>query len=89
MIKLPETIYVATAPTNMHLSFDRLAGIVRDQLGADRLPGVLRGGCKVRGNSRAIVVHGNLEKWRRCSAQTGHLRQRRHCQRAQECEGGE
>jgi transposase len=35
VIKLPETIYVATAPTNMHLSFDRLAGIVRDQLGAD------------------------------------------------------
>lgn len=35
MIRLPETIYVATAPTNMHLSFDRLAGLVREQLGAD------------------------------------------------------
>ena len=35
MIKLPDTIYVATAPTNMHLSFDRLAGLVRDQLGGD------------------------------------------------------
>lgn len=35
MIKLPETIYVATAPTNMHLSFDRLAGLVREKLGGD------------------------------------------------------
>ena len=35
MIKLPDAIYVATAPTNMHLSFDRLAGLVRDQLGGD------------------------------------------------------
>ena len=35
MIKLPDTIYIATAPTNMHLSFDRLAGLVRDQLGGD------------------------------------------------------
>lgn len=35
MIRLPETIYVATAPTNMHLSFDRLAGLVREQLGGD------------------------------------------------------
>lgn len=35
MIKLPEAIYVATAPTNMHLSFDRLAGLVREQLGGD------------------------------------------------------
>ena len=35
MIKLPDTIYVSTAPTNMHLSFDRLAGLVRDQLGGD------------------------------------------------------
>lgn len=35
MIKLPATIYVATAPTHMHLSFDRLAGLVREQLGGD------------------------------------------------------
>ena len=35
MIKLPSTIYVATEPVNMHLSFDRLAGIVRDHLGGD------------------------------------------------------
>lgn len=35
MIKLPAMIYVATAPTNMHLSFDRLAGLVREQLGGD------------------------------------------------------
>ena len=35
MMRLPETIYVATEPVNLHLSFDRLAGIVRQQLGAD------------------------------------------------------
>jgi transposase len=35
MIALPKTIYVATDPVNLHLSFDRLAGIVRDQLGYD------------------------------------------------------
>ena len=32
MIRLPETIYVATAPVNLRLSFDRLAGIVREVL---------------------------------------------------------
>jgi transposase len=35
MMRLPATIYVATAPVNLHLSFDRLAGIVRAQLGRD------------------------------------------------------
>lgn len=35
MIPLPTTIFVATAPTNLRLSFDRLAGIVRDHLGGD------------------------------------------------------
>ena len=35
MIRIPDAIYVATAPTNLHLSFDRLAAIVRDQPGAD------------------------------------------------------
>jgi transposase len=35
MMRLPETIYVATEPVNLHMSFDRLAGIVRQQLGAD------------------------------------------------------
>jgi transposase len=35
MRRLPATIYVATEPVNMHLSFDRLAGIVRQQLGCD------------------------------------------------------
>lgn len=34
-IKLPDTIYVATEPTSMHLSFDRLAGLVRATLGGD------------------------------------------------------
>ena len=35
MIRLPTTILVATAPVNLHLSFDRLAAIVREQLGTD------------------------------------------------------
>ena len=35
MIHWPATILVATAPVSLHLSFDRLAGIVREQLGAD------------------------------------------------------
>jgi transposase len=35
MIKLPSAVYVATAPINLRLSFDRLAGMVREQLGGD------------------------------------------------------
>lgn len=35
MIKLPDKIYVATEPVSMQLSFDRLAGIVREHLGGE------------------------------------------------------
>lgn len=35
VLKLPEKIFVATQPVSMHLSFDRLAGIVRQQFGGD------------------------------------------------------
>lgn len=35
MMRLHGAIYVATEPVNLHLSFDRLAGIVRQQLGSD------------------------------------------------------
>jgi transposase len=35
VITLPSIIYVATEPVNLHFSFDRLAGIVRERLGAD------------------------------------------------------
>ena len=35
MIALPKKIFVATEPVNLHLSFDRLAAIVREQLGDD------------------------------------------------------
>jgi transposase len=35
MIRFPSTIFVATAPLDLRLSFDRLAGFVREQLGAD------------------------------------------------------
>jgi transposase len=35
MIRWPAAIYVATEPVNLHLSFDRLAGVVRQQLGGE------------------------------------------------------
>lgn len=35
MIRWPTRLLVATAPVNLHLSFDRLAGLVRDHLGND------------------------------------------------------
>ena len=35
MMWLPATLYVAIAPVNLRLSFDRLAGIVRSELGGD------------------------------------------------------
>ena len=35
MIRLPETVYFASAPVNLRLSFDRLGGIVRDALGRE------------------------------------------------------
>ncbi len=35
MIRLPAVVYVATEPVNLHYSFDRLAGIVREHLGED------------------------------------------------------
>jgi transposase len=35
VIRLPATIFVATAPVDLHWSFDRLAGLVREQLGSD------------------------------------------------------
>ena len=35
MIALPKSIFVATAPVSLHLSFDRLASIVREQLGEE------------------------------------------------------
>lgn len=34
-MRWPKQIYVATEPVNMQLSFDRLAGIVRSELGGD------------------------------------------------------
>lgn len=35
MIRLPASIYVATAPIDLRSSFDRLAGIVREKLGGE------------------------------------------------------
>lgn len=43
MLSLPSLvkIYLHAAPVNLHFSFDRLAGIVRDELGRDPLSGHL------------------------------------------------
>lgn len=43
MLSLPPAvrIFAATAPTNMHLSFDRLAALARDVLAQDPLSGHL------------------------------------------------
>ena len=43
MLSLPPVvrIFVATAPTNMHLSFDRLAALARDVIHQDPLSGHL------------------------------------------------
>jgi transposase len=35
VIRLPAAIFVATAAVDLHWSFDRLAGLVREQLGGD------------------------------------------------------
>ena len=35
MIRLPGTLYVATQPTNLQQSFDRLAGLIREHLKRD------------------------------------------------------
>ena len=35
MIRLPSHVLLATEPVNLHLSFDRLAGIVREHLGGE------------------------------------------------------
>ena len=41
MIAFPKAVFVATAPIDLRSSFDRLAGIVRDQLGGDPRGGAL------------------------------------------------
>jgi transposase len=43
MLSLPPAvrIFLATAPTNMHLSFDRLAALARDVIQQDPLSGHL------------------------------------------------
>jgi len=43
MLSLPSLvkIYLHAAPVNLHYSFDRLAGIVRDEMGRDPLSGHL------------------------------------------------
>jgi transposase len=35
MMELPAQIYIASEPVDVRLSFDRLAGVVRTELGGD------------------------------------------------------
>lgn len=35
MLRLPKTILIAMDPVDLHLSFDRLAAVVRNELGAE------------------------------------------------------
>jgi transposase len=41
MIRWSATLYVATAPVDLRASFDRLAGIVREQVGREPCGGAL------------------------------------------------
>jgi transposase len=41
VIRWPSTILAATTPIDLRLSFDRLAGIIREQLGGDPRSGTL------------------------------------------------
>lgn len=61
MIRLPDVIYVATAPVNLHLSFDRLAGIVRQQLGGDPRGDALFFFHNRRGTHAKILWHDGSE----------------------------
>lgn len=52
----PVRIFLATAPTNMHLSFDRLAALARDVIGQDPLSGHLFVFQNRRGDKVKILV---------------------------------
>lgn len=63
MIQLPSTIYVATEPVNMHLSFDRLAGIVREQLGGEPRGDAMFVFHNRRRTHIKILLHQNRGYW--------------------------
>ena len=63
MIRLPSTVYVATEPVNLHLSFDRLAGIVRQQLGGDPRSDALFVFHNRRGTHAKILLHDGSGYW--------------------------
>lgn len=60
MIRLPATIYVATGPVNLHYSFDRLAGIVRGELGGDPRGPAMYVFHNRRGTHAKILWHDGL-----------------------------
>ena len=62
-MELPKNIYVATTPVNLHLSFDRLAGIVREQLGADPRAEALYLFPNRRGTHVKILWHDGTGYW--------------------------
>ncbi len=63
MMKLPTSIYVATTPVNLHLSFDRLAGIVREHLGGDPRGEALYLFPNRRGTHVKILWHDGSGYW--------------------------
>lgn len=63
MIQLPSTIYVATEPVNMHFSFDRLAGIVREQLGGEPRGDAMFVFHNRRRTHIKILLHQNRGYW--------------------------
>lgn len=62
-MRLPSTVYIATAPVNLHLSFDRLAGIVRQQLGDDPRGEALFVFHNRRGTHAKILWHDKTGYW--------------------------
>jgi len=63
VIQLPSTIYVATEPVNMHFSFDRLAGIVREQLGGEPRGDAMFVFHNRRRTHIKILLHQNRGYW--------------------------
>jgi transposase len=62
-MRLPAEVYVATEPVNLHLSFDRLAGIVRAALGGDPRGESLYVFHNRRGTHLKILWHDGTGYW--------------------------
>jgi len=60
---LPAKVYVATEPVNLHLSFDRLAGLVRERFGCDPRDEALYVFHNRRGTHAKILWHDGTGYW--------------------------